>query len=186
MAEKSRSAETWTNTLNIVTFIIQENKNIPQLDIKMSGNGKHLQCNVDWNTRDNSSTLLDRRPSTSTALNQRKIFPRLDSTSVCNVSCNKWYYEELSFSGLCWTLTADQLPHAESRGRGGGGGGGRGLVERTLSVGHVEKVGLRWCGACLTLLSLRQLDTNTRESERERWHDALTVCFTLAAHRHHN
>lgn len=53
------------------------------------------------------------------------------------------FEDMLCFCELCRTLTADQLPHAESRGRGGGGGGGRGLVERTLSVGHVEQVGLR-------------------------------------------
>lgn len=61
---------------------------------------------------------------------------------------------------LCWTLTADQLPHAESRGRGGGGGGRRGrLVEWTLSVRHVEQTGLRgrWAGLVLVLLSLGQL-----------------------------
>lgn len=62
----------------------------------------------------------------------------------------------LCFSELCRTLTADQLAHAESRGGWGGGGGGGGLVERTLPVGHVEQVGLRWRGSGLTLL----LDTH--------------------------
>lgn len=77
------------------------------------------------------------------------------------------FYSMLCFCELCRTLTADQLPHAESRGRGGGGGGGRGLVERTLSVGHVEQVGLRRCGACLTLLLDTQ--TNTHRAETIYW-----------------
>lgn len=62
------------------------------------------------------------------------------------------------FVRLHWTLTADQLPHAESWGRGWSGGRGRGLVERTLSVGHVEQIGLRGCRTSLTLL----LDTEAR------------------------
>ncbi len=53
------------------------------------------------------------------------------------------FEDMLCFCEQRWTLTADQLPHAESRGGGGSGGGGGGLVEGTLSVGHVEQVGLR-------------------------------------------
>lgn len=40
-------------------------------------------------------------------------------------------------------------------------------MERALSVGHVEQVGLRRCRACLTLLSLRQLDTHTQTHTQE-------------------
>lgn len=42
-------------------------------------------------------------------------------------------------------------------------------MQRTLSVGHVEQVGLRRHRARLTLLSLRQLDTQTQ-------HDVSAAC----------
>lgn len=61
-------------------------------------------------------------------------------------------------------------------------------MERTLSVGHVEQVGLRGCGACLTLLSLRQLDTHT-QTELIQYIDSVQdkrISFIPSASRHNN